>query len=223
MTPRTKEQNEQIRIRRMAQILKAAADVYLDKGMLMEIRDVAAEAGLGYGTVYHYYKNKADLLNDLLSQAIERAGKILGVSSVGAAAAAGGSGSIGRIRPIAAMPAGPKSCRELAGMLLASWADDHALYLACQLGADHFRTLPQAEAEQLSAAYREQVLLPLASLMSPADAATNGADSGHSPPDDPGPGRQAEWLLAALAGCALPSIRRGTLHKEAEQIIRFLF
>lgn len=221
MTPRTKEQNEQIRIRRMAQILKAAADVYLDKGMLMEIRDVAAEAGLGYGTVYHYYKNKADLLHDLLSQAIERAGEILGASSAATAVASGGGGSG---HPIAAVPDGPKSCRELAGRLLASWADDHAFYLACQLGADHFRTLPPAEAEQLSTAYREQVLLPLAGLMSPAAAASHGADSsGHSPPDAPGPGRQAEWLLAALAGCALPSIRRGTLHNEAGQIIRFLF
>lgn len=41
MTPRTKEQNEEIRLRRLAQIRKAAADVFLDKGPLLEIRDVA--------------------------------------------------------------------------------------------------------------------------------------------------------------------------------------
>ena len=44
MTPRTKEQNEEIRLRRLAQIRKAAADVFLDKGPLLEIRDVAAQA-----------------------------------------------------------------------------------------------------------------------------------------------------------------------------------
>lgn len=50
MTPRTKEQNEEIRLRRLVQIRKAAADVFLYKGPLLEIRDVAAQAGLGYGT-----------------------------------------------------------------------------------------------------------------------------------------------------------------------------
>lgn len=74
MTPRTKEQNEEIRLRRLAQIRKAAADVFLNKGPLLEIRDVAAQAGLGYGTVYHYYSNKGDLLYDLLWDAVERAG-----------------------------------------------------------------------------------------------------------------------------------------------------
>lgn len=47
MTPRTKEQNEDIRLRRLAQIRKAAADVFLDKGPLLEIRDVAAQADSG--------------------------------------------------------------------------------------------------------------------------------------------------------------------------------
>ncbi|KAF6595930.1 helix-turn-helix transcriptional regulator, partial [Paenibacillus sp. EKM208P] len=66
MSPRTKEQNEEIRLRRLAQIRKAAADVFLNKGPLLEIRDVAVQAGLGYGTVYHYYSNKGNLLHDLL-------------------------------------------------------------------------------------------------------------------------------------------------------------
>jgi len=77
MTPRTKEQNEEIRLRRLAQIRKAAADVFLNKGPLLEIRDVAAQAELGYGTVYHYYSNKGDLLHDLLWDALERAGEWL--------------------------------------------------------------------------------------------------------------------------------------------------
>ncbi|MGG4142380.1 helix-turn-helix domain-containing protein [Paenibacillus algorifonticola] len=77
MTPRTKEQNDEIRLRRLAQIRKAAADVFLNKGPLLEIRDVAAQAGLGYGTVYHYYSNKGDLLQDLLWDAFERAGEWL--------------------------------------------------------------------------------------------------------------------------------------------------
>ncbi|WP_155729767.1 TetR/AcrR family transcriptional regulator, partial [Paenibacillus polymyxa] len=79
MSPRTKEQNEEIRLRRLAQIRKAAADVFLNKGPLLEIRDVAVQAGLGYGTVYHYYSNKGNLLHDLLWDALERAGEWLEV------------------------------------------------------------------------------------------------------------------------------------------------
>ncbi|RCX23081.1 TetR family transcriptional regulator [Fontibacillus phaseoli] len=270
MTPRTKEQNEQIRIRRMAQILKVAADVYLDKGMLMEIRDVAAEAGLGYGTVYHYYKNKADVLHDLLAQAMNRAEEILRLSSpvvavpadaVGASGTpafpAGTSGNGGGIAAVSAVatearvvaaaktgsgpPQDQDDLRALAVRLLESWGDDHAFYLACQLGGDQFRALPEEQAARLTAAYREQILLPLSRLIS---VASNGGSGRSGPPGPseqpgrvrppgasshsgtapvPGPGRQAEWLLAALTGCALSSIRRGTLRSEAGQIVRFLF
>ncbi|MBE9915883.1 TetR/AcrR family transcriptional regulator [Paenibacillus donghaensis] len=72
MSPRTKEQNEAIREMRMNQIMQAAAEVYLEKGIQLEIRDVAVKAELGYGTVYHYYKNKHMLLEDLLWDALYR-------------------------------------------------------------------------------------------------------------------------------------------------------
>ncbi|NOU98656.1 TetR/AcrR family transcriptional regulator [Paenibacillus planticolens] len=73
MSPRTKEQNDAIREMRMDQIMQAAAEVYLEKGIQLEIRDVAVKAELGYGTVYHYYKNKHMLLEDLLWDALNRA------------------------------------------------------------------------------------------------------------------------------------------------------
>ncbi|MFX3631463.1 MAG: TetR/AcrR family transcriptional regulator [Candidatus Pristimantibacillus sp.] len=72
MSPRTKEQNDVIREMRMNQIMQAAAEVYLEKGFQLEIRDVAVKAELGYGTVYHYYKNKHMLLEDLLWDALDR-------------------------------------------------------------------------------------------------------------------------------------------------------
>ncbi|MWV42575.1 TetR family transcriptional regulator [Paenibacillus sp. HJL G12] len=72
MSPRTKEQNDAIREIRMNQIMQAAAEVYLEKGIQLEIRDVAVKAELGYGTVYHYYKNKHMLLEDLLWDALYR-------------------------------------------------------------------------------------------------------------------------------------------------------
>ncbi|TYA13137.1 helix-turn-helix transcriptional regulator [Paenibacillus faecis] len=232
MTPRTKEQNEQIRNLRMSQILKAAADVYLERGQQMEIRDVAAEAGLGYGTVYHYYKNKMDLLHDLMLQAMSRAEEILlsaalaaGQPAAGAAVSAGPSAEPGRgryadaraARPAAANGTGPPQ-RALAVKLLQAWAEDHAFYLACRLGGEQFRPLPEAQAEPLAAAFREQVLRPLAAILGALPAADPQA-----PADGGEPGRRAEWLLAALTGCALAPLRRGTLRDEAVQIAAFLF
>src|SRR5690606_30188775 len=58
MCPRTKEQNEAIRQQRTEQILTAAAETYFRTGGGFDIRDVAKQAGLGYGTVYHYYANR---------------------------------------------------------------------------------------------------------------------------------------------------------------------
>ncbi|MNW47384.1 Bacterial regulatory protein, tetR family [compost metagenome] len=198
MTPRTKEQNEIIRIRRIAQIVKAAADVYLDKGMLMEIRDVAAAAGLGYGTVYHYYKNKGDLLHDVLWQAMDRAA----VEIAGLVASDTSSISISG------------SYAKWGAYLMELWAKDHGLYLLCQLGGEHFRSLPESIAALLTTAYQENVLRPIADIIKDRTADTG---SGVSPP------RQAELFLAALTGCALLPLRRGTLHTEAEQIAYFLF
>ncbi|MNP29046.1 Bacterial regulatory protein, tetR family [compost metagenome] len=163
----------------------------------MEIRDVATSAGLGYGTVYHYYKNKTDLLHDVLWQAMERAAvemQDLVNSDIAENVHSGSYTSWGT-------------------RLLKLWARDHGLYLLCQLGGDHFRSLPGQFAGALSAAYHENVLRPVASMI---EFRTEATESGASP------SRQAELLLAALTGCALLPLRRETLHKEAEQIAHFL-
>ncbi|MEC0140374.1 helix-turn-helix domain containing protein, partial [Paenibacillus macerans] len=140
MTPRTKEQNEEIRLRRLVQIRKAAADVFLDKGMALEIRDVAAQAGLGYGTVYHYYSNKGDLLHDVLWVAMERAGAWL------------------------MEPDGGRLSAQVV-RLIEEWADDHGLYLLYKLAGDGFRLLPEARALPLADCFRREVLLPFAAAL----------------------------------------------------------
>ncbi|WP_377917132.1 TetR/AcrR family transcriptional regulator [Bacillus songklensis] len=76
MTPRTKEQNEAIRRRRILQIKETAANVYLEKGLQMEMGDIAKAAELGRGTIYHYYNNKLSLLEELLDDAFDEAEKI---------------------------------------------------------------------------------------------------------------------------------------------------
>ncbi|MGQ3481858.1 TetR/AcrR family transcriptional regulator, partial [Paenibacillus sp. TY11] len=167
MSPRTKEQNEEIRLRRLAQIRKAAADVFLNKGPLLEIRDVAVQAGLGYGTVYHYYSNKGNLLHDLLWDALERAGGWLEAPRASASGEVPAGGHFG----LAAADTENSAAAELgpvaaAGIrLLQLWAEDHALYLLHKLAGEGFASLPEARSAPLSAAFRREVLAPLASLL----------------------------------------------------------
>ena len=202
MTPRTKKQNEEIRLQRLEQIRKAAADVYLNKGPLLEIRDVATQAKLGYGTVYHYYSNKGDLLYDLLSDALERLEKRSELKT----ATTTNSQSLNREIVVTA---DHSQVAVYSIWLLNLWAEDHALYLLFKLAGEEFDSLPQARSTSLMEAFRYEVLTPLASLM----------NSGVEPSDRL---HHAEMLIAALVGCASLSIRRGRLHEEAKDIVIFL-
>jgi AcrR family transcriptional regulator len=287
MTPRTKEQNEEIRLRRLAQIRKVAADVFLIKGPLLEIRDVAAQAGLGYGTVYHYYSNKGDLLHDLLWDALERAGGWMeapveatleaqiegpmearieapmvalvdaplkaqieapmvglrasasgvapaeGHSRLAAAVGTGNSAAVVGTGNSAAAdsrsggsegaPAAELGSVAAAGVrLLQLWAEDHALYLLYKLAGEGFASLPEARSALLLAAFRREVLAPFAALLETGHAADGAAASGGNALELPYRLQRAEMLLAALVGCASLSLRRGKLHEEAGDIVRFL-
>ncbi|WP_141502950.1 TetR/AcrR family transcriptional regulator [Paenibacillus luteus] len=237
MTPRTKEQNEEIRLRRLAQIRKAAADVFLNKGPLLEIRDVAVQAGLGYGTVYHYYSNKGDLLHDLLWDALVRAEGWLEApraSTSGEApngrhfglAAAPDTGNIeaaadtrnGSRETAAAAELGPVAAAGVRLMQL--WAEDQALYLLYKLAGEGFASLPEARSTPILAAYRREVLAPLAALLETERVADGAAASGGNAAEKPNRLQHAEMLLAALVGCASISLRRGKLHEEARDIVR---
>ncbi len=256
MTPRTKEQNEELRLRRLVQIRKAAADVFLTKGPLLEIRDVAQQAGLGYGTVYHYYTNKGDLLHDLLWDALERAAGWLDTSRetplearpevvlkvpMEARAAASGEAPGGRRRDMAAENSGGSAAdghrsrsREAAAAeelghvaaagvrLLRLWSEDHALYLLYKQAGEEFAALPDARSAALSAAFRRDVLVPLAELMESGREADGTASSDGTAAEPRQLLLRAEMLLAALVGCASLSLRRGKLGDEAGDIVRFL-
>ncbi|AWP29593.1 TetR/AcrR family transcriptional regulator [Paenibacillus glucanolyticus] len=240
MTPRTKEQNEEIRLRRLAQIRKAAADVFLNKGPLLEIRDVAAQAGLGYGTVYHYYSNKGDLLHDLLWDALDRAGDWLevpmeaphdsdaGMAPAGghfrlAAAADTGNSAAAGSRSGSRVTAAELGPVAAAGVrLLQLWAEDHALYLLHKLAGEGFAALPEGRSIPLLAAFRREVLTPLAALLRSGHTADGAAASGGNAAEPQDLLQHAEMLLAALVGCASLSLRRGKLHEEARDIARLL-
>ncbi|MFE6076392.1 TetR/AcrR family transcriptional regulator [Paenibacillus sp. NPDC057886] len=238
MTPRTKEQNEEIRMRRLAQIRKAAADVFLNKGPLLEIRDVAAQAGLGYGTVYHYYSNKGDLLHDLLWDALERSegwpeaprvsdaneepvGEHFGLAASADIGKSAATDSRNESRETAATEKfGPIAAASV--WLLELWADDHALYLLHKLAVEGFAWLPEARSTKLSAAFQHDVITPFAALVDTGHAKDGDAASGGNAAEQPYRLQRAEMLLAALVGCASLSLRREKLHEEAMDIVRFL-
>ncbi|MBI9092650.1 MAG: TetR/AcrR family transcriptional regulator [Desulfobacterium sp.] len=57
---------EELRIERKNRLLKAAAEVFCEKGYAgTTIADVATHAGIGKGTIYGYFSSKEDLFFDL--------------------------------------------------------------------------------------------------------------------------------------------------------------
>ena len=51
------------------QILDAALEVFSRKGVYAtRIADIATEAGIAYGLVYHYFKNKEEIINTIFEQ-----------------------------------------------------------------------------------------------------------------------------------------------------------
>lgn len=71
MSPRSKEQNEQIKDERREQLLLAALKVFSRRGLAAtKIGDIAAAAGLSHGLVYHYFESKDDIFVELVRRAV---------------------------------------------------------------------------------------------------------------------------------------------------------
>lgn len=72
MSPRNKEQNQQIRDERREVILQAALEVFGRKGLVAaKISDIANAAGLSHGLVYHYFRSKNEIFTELVRKALE--------------------------------------------------------------------------------------------------------------------------------------------------------
>jgi AcrR family transcriptional regulator len=71
MAPRQEEANQRIKDERREQILKAALQIFARKGLAAaRISDIAAAAGLSYGLVYHYFRDKEQLFVELVQRAV---------------------------------------------------------------------------------------------------------------------------------------------------------
>ncbi|MEB2301713.1 TetR/AcrR family transcriptional regulator [Lysinibacillus xylanilyticus] len=68
--PRKEEQNQELRDARKEQILQAALIVFARRGMVAtKISDIAKEAGLSHGLVYHYFDSKEEIFSMLVKKA----------------------------------------------------------------------------------------------------------------------------------------------------------
>ncbi|MFD0587254.1 TetR/AcrR family transcriptional regulator [Paenibacillus sp. GCM10027627] len=146
MSPRTKEQNDAIREMRMNQIMQAAAEVYLEKGIQLEIRDVAVKAELGYGTVYHYYKNKLMLLEDLLWDALNR------TESAVLPAWTGDGSSLFK-------------AESFSKLLLGKCIDDSSVFILLKTVADNFHQFPGNRFIKLFDDFQRRIYLPFVDLV----------------------------------------------------------
>ncbi|MEI7026234.1 TetR/AcrR family transcriptional regulator [Paenibacillus sp. y28] len=149
MSPRTKEQNEEIRLQRVREIMKAAVDVYLEQGITMEMRDIAAKAGLGYGTVYHYYKNKLMLLEDLLWLAFEEARLLTN-------------------KAIAADGDSRQRLRRYTSMLLGHWFYDRSTYILYKMIWENFHQVPGGRFQMLYDRFQTDLHEPLVRVVQEA-------------------------------------------------------
>lgn len=76
--PRNRAQNSEIREQRREDILAAALKVFSRRGMVAtKISDIAKEANLSHGLVYHYFKSKEDIFTQLVHRAAESSVQII--------------------------------------------------------------------------------------------------------------------------------------------------
>lgn len=62
MSPRSAQQLARIRAQRKEQIIRAALEVFVQKGYhAANVSDVATRAGVSQGTIYHYFSSKEEL------------------------------------------------------------------------------------------------------------------------------------------------------------------
>ncbi|MNB68348.1 hypothetical protein D3C75_148560 [compost metagenome] len=156
MCPRTKEQNELIRRQRREQILDKAARTYFRTGGNFDIRDVAREAELGYGTVYHYFPNRHLLIEDVLDSGFERCEQVLAEWA-----------NISEGRP------DDRQLLTYCKALLRLWQSDARAYLVYKMAAEHFAGLPEKDRHTAKRRFMERLYVPLQSISQYEDDSFN--------------------------------------------------
>lgn len=78
MAPRSIESNEKIKDERRNQILLSALRCFTRNGFAAtKMSDIADDAGISYGLVYHYFKSKDEVYTELIDHAIHSLGSVM--------------------------------------------------------------------------------------------------------------------------------------------------
>lgn len=76
--PRTQKQNEEIKEAMILKIQETGLKLFSQKGLTAtSITDIANDAEISIGLMYHYYKSKEDLYSELIKTAIEESTEAL--------------------------------------------------------------------------------------------------------------------------------------------------
>ncbi len=71
--PRNKETNEQMREKRIEQILLNSLRLFSKRGLkATKISDIARETGMSQGLIYHYYRSKEEIYIEIIRDAFRR-------------------------------------------------------------------------------------------------------------------------------------------------------
>ena len=80
MSPKSKEQFQEIRQKSMANIKQVALELFAHNGFhSTSISQIAKEAGISKGLMYNYFHGKEDLLKSIITDVIEMGGKLVEV------------------------------------------------------------------------------------------------------------------------------------------------
>jgi len=199
MCPRTKEQNDALREKRKLQIIRAAADMLLERGLAIEIRDVALKAGLGYGTVYHYYKNKHELLDDILWHAFDAAKEAVEAEL---------SPSMKR------SSATNDKLERYCIRLLRLWLQDPSVFFLYKSVAENGISIPGGGRmpQQLTDRFDEELHQPLAQAIRHLRKHNHANEADH----------ETNYVLGALIGCAGLHIHRRQMEMDIEGTVALL-
>lgn len=78
MSPKSKEQFEIIRAQSRDNILQAALELFAENGFhKTSISQISKKAGISKGLLYNYFGSKEELLNVLISEALEHVNKVI--------------------------------------------------------------------------------------------------------------------------------------------------
>ncbi|WP_310828869.1 TetR/AcrR family transcriptional regulator [Paenibacillus pedocola] len=134
-------------MQRREQILDFAARAYFRTGGSFDIRDVAREAELGYGTVYHYYPNRHLLIEEVLDSGFERCEQALAEWS-----------------NLSRSTSDNRQLLTYCKMLLRLWLSDARAYLVYKMAAEQYSGLPEKDRHPAQRRFMEQLYLPLKSI-----------------------------------------------------------